>query len=89
MSDELDFDFDQVTPRMLLDFKTKTGVPLFSVVDEKGQVDLANMSEELVAGFMWLALRMSGRPEATWDEALDTPLARLGTPGEPETPDPT
>lgn len=88
MADTLDFDFDAVTPRMLLDFKEKTGVPLFSVVDEKGEVDFTNLSEEIVAGFMWLALRMSGHPDATWDEALDTPLARLDEIGEDE-PDPT
>jgi len=88
VADTLDFDFDAVTPRMLLDFKEKTGVPLFSVVDEKGEVDFTNLSEEIVAGFMWLALRMSGHPDATWDEALDTPLARLGEIGEDE-PDPT
>lgn len=89
MSDTLDFDFDQVTPRMLLDFKEKTGVPLFSVVDEKGDVNFSSMSEELVAGFVWLALRMSGHPDATWDDALDTPLARLGATTEDGEPDPT
>lgn len=89
MSDALTFDFDAVTPRMMIDFKDKTGVPLMSVVGDDGTVDMSVMSEELVAGMVWLALRMSGRPEATWDDALDTPFSALSQPAEGAEPDPT
>lgn len=73
----LSFDFDQVTPRMLLDFKKQTGTALMSLVDDKGDLNMADLSEEQIAGFVWLALRMSGTPDATWDEALDTPFTSL------------
>lgn len=73
---DLTFDFDSVTPRMLLDFKRETGESLFSLV-EGGGVDLSALTEEAIAGFVWLALRMSGRPDATYDDALDTPFTSL------------
>lgn len=71
------FDFDQVTPRMLVDFKAKTGTSLFALVGDAGEVDLNGLPEEALAGFIWLALRMSGQPDVTWDEALDTPFTQL------------
>lgn len=88
MTDTLTFDFDAVTPRMLIDFKAKTGVALMSLVSG-GEFDMSVMSEEVVAGMIWLALRMGGKPDATWDEALDTPFTALNLGGEPVEPDPT
>lgn len=84
----LTFNVDAVTPRMLVDFKRETGVSLMSLVEENG-LKMDALSEECIAGVIWLALRMGGRPEATWDEALDTPFTALA-PGEAgEKPDPT
>lgn len=72
------FDFDKVTPRMLVDFKEKTGTSLMALTaGGKQELDLASMDETTVAAFIWIALRMSGRPDATWDEALDTPFSEL------------
>ena len=88
MSDSLTFDFDAVTPRMLIDFKAKTGHSLMGLVGADGNIDMANMDEELIAGFIWLSLRMSGRPDATWDDALDTPFTSLDF-AEADEPDPT
>lgn len=89
MADSLTFDFDAVTPRMMVEFKKKTGTSLMSLANAKGEMDLAKVSEEVIAGVVWLALRMSGHPDATYDEALDTPLSRLDLSGEGEAPDPT
>lgn len=99
MTDKLTFDFDAVTPRMLVDFKAKTGTSLMSLVNgdeddadsEPGEIefDLSKMDEELIAGFIWLALRMSGKPDATWDEALDTPFTSLDFVDEDGEPDPS
>lgn len=88
MADDLTFDFDAVTPRMLVDFKSKTGTDLMALADGD-EFDLTNQTPEVLAGFIWLALRTSGRPDTTWDEALDTPFAALSF-AEPEgEPDPT
>jgi hypothetical protein len=90
MASPLDFDFDALTPRLLIDFKEKTGKGLMSLVDDDGNVPLGDMDELLVAGFIWIALRMNGNPDATWDQALDTPLASLSKPaGGDVEPDPT
>lgn len=90
--DVLAFDFDRVTPRMLMDFKKHTGTSLMSLASNGDEIDLATMDETLIAGFVWLALRMGGQPEATWDEACDTPFLALTfdeAAGEGEAPDPT
>lgn len=73
----LTFNVDAITPRMMVDFKKVTGESLMELV-EAGLPDLTKVSEEVLAGFIWLALRMSGKPDATWDEALDTPFTALG-----------
>lgn len=88
MTDKLTFDFDAVTPRMLVDFKAKTGTSLMSLV-EGDEFDLSKVDEEQMAGFIWLALRMSGQPDATWDEALDTPFTSLDFVDEDGEPDPS
>lgn len=90
MADALNFDFDAVTPRMLVDFKEKTGADLLTVFDgaAEGQMDLSKLDSLVLAGIIWVAMRMSGYPEATWDEALDTPLSRLDLSGG-EAEDPT
>jgi hypothetical protein len=77
VADSLTFDFDQVTPRMLIDFKAKTGVSLMGLMNEDGDLSVADLPEEAMAGLIWLSLRMSGAPDTTWDEALDTPFTRL------------
>lgn len=87
MTDSLTFDLDAVTPRMLVEFKQHTGENLMALMDEKGGMNFSALSGEILAGVVWLALRMSGRPDATFDEALDTPLASLDF-GEPSE-DPT
>lgn len=87
VSDKLNFDFDAVTTRMLVDFKRETGVSLMSLVKD-GQFDLENIPEEALAGMIWLAMRMDGHPDATFDEALDIPFSRLEF-SEEEEPDPT
>lgn len=87
MADKLTFDFDAVTSRMLIEFKERTGSSLMAVADDKGDFDLRSMDEKLIAGFIWLALRMSGKPDATWDDALDTPFTSLEF--SREEPDPT
>lgn len=74
---KLTFDFDSVTPRMMIEFKKKTGTSLMSLADKQGNIDVANIGEEVITGFIWLSLRMSGQPDATWDQALDTPFSSL------------
>lgn len=88
MADALTFDFDAVTPRMLIDFKDKTGTDLMSLADGDA-FDLAEQTPEVLAGFIWLALRTSGNPETTWDEALDTPFTALQFADPEDAPDPT
>lgn len=87
MVDAMTFDFDAVTPRMLVEFKRETGVELMSLVGEGG-LNMAAMPSEAIAGVVWLALRMSGKPDATFDEALDIPFSSLTFAEDPE-PDPT
>lgn len=86
---EITLDFDQITSRMLIDFKAKTGTSLMAMVDDAGEVDLkalAQQGEEMVAGMVWLALRTSGQPDATWDDALDVPFSQLQFAGDDEDP---
>lgn len=71
----LTFDIDSITPRMMVDFKRETGRSVMDLI-EKG-LDLQTLDELCLAGVIWLALRMSGRPDATFDEALDTPFSVL------------
>lgn len=85
---DLTFDFDAVTPRMMVEFREHVGVSLMSLVSN-GEVDMSAMPDEAVAGMIWLALRMSGQPDATFDQALDTPLSSLSFGGDEVTPDPT
>lgn len=87
VSDKLNFNFDAVTTRMLVDFKRETGVSLMSLV-KGGQFTLEDVPEEALAGFIWLAMRMDGHPDATFDEALDIPFSRLELSEEDEA-DPT
>lgn len=87
MTETLVFDFDAVTPRMMLDFKEKTGLDVLSLAGDG--VDVSEMPVEAIAGMVWLAMRMSGRPDATWDEALDTPLSTLAFDEDDDTADPT
>jgi hypothetical protein len=87
MSDELVFNADAVTPRMLIDFKEKTGLSLFAIWEGDG-IELDKAEPEVIAAVIWLALRMSGQPEATWEQAVDTPFSSLSM-GEPAAPDPT
>lgn len=82
MADELQFDIDAVTPRMLVDFKEKTGSDLMSLFD-KEEVAIQDLDALALAGIIWLALRMNGQPEATWDDALDTPFTSLAFGDEP------
>lgn len=84
---DLTFDMDAVTPRMLVDFKAKTGQNLLAVVGE--DVNLEEADPEVITGFIWLALRMGPKPDASWDDALDTPFTALNLDGEGEAPDPT
>lgn len=71
----LSFDANLITPRMLVDFKRETGASLMAILDEG--FDLSGLPEEVVAGVIWIALRMSGQPDATFDDALDTPITAL------------
>lgn len=82
------FDLDAVTPRMLIDFREATGVSLMALVDEELELDLKAIPEEAIGGVVWLALRMGGQPEATYEEALDTPFTRI-VPAEVSDPDPS
>jgi hypothetical protein len=88
MADVLTFDVNQVTPRMLVDFKEKTGVNLLSLFDGKEPADLMTGDPEVIAGLIWIAKRMGGDPDATWEDALDTPFSTLDLAGS-EAPDPT
>lgn len=85
---ELTFDFDQLTPRMFVDFKEQTGQELMSLLDDAGEIDMQAMDSLALAGCVWLALRTSGHPDATWDDALDTPFTELQF-GQADEPDPT
>lgn len=76
-TETLTFNFDAITPRMMMDFRSETGTSIMDLATEEGVVDMSSVSPEVMAGIVWLALRMSGRPDATWDEALDTPFASL------------
>lgn len=86
MADPLTFDFDSVTPRMLVDFEDKVGQSLTSFLSDKGTLDMLDMPSAALCGFVWLSLRMSGQPDATWDDALDTPFASLEFAEERPTP---
>lgn len=70
---ELAFNLDGCTPRMLLDFREKAGVSLMSFVDAEGGLDLSSLTEEAIAGVVWLALRMKD-PATTYEQALDVPF---------------
>lgn len=83
MAETLKFDFDAVTPRMLVDFKRETGIELMALV-VGGSLDIATMPAEATAGLVWLAMRMSGNPDATYEEALDTPFTALEMDTEPD-----
>lgn len=89
MAEALSFDFDALTPRMLVDFKNKAAVDLLALLDDEGGFDLTGLAPEALAGFVWLAMRMSGRPDATWDDALDTPFSQLDFSTPDGEPDPT
>lgn len=88
MSD-LTFDFDAVTPRMMVEFREHVGTSLLSLVGADGTVDMATMPDEALAGMIWLAMRMNGNPDATFDEALDTPFSALSFDDDEVEPDPT
>lgn len=88
---ELQFDIDSVTPRMLVDFHEKTGTDLMKLFSGES-FNTADLDALQLAGLVWLALRMNGQPQATWDDALDTPITSLGfgdAPAEAVPPDPT
>lgn len=91
MTDAVKFDLDQVTPRMLIEFKEHTGESLLSMVDGlDDEIDLTDVSEEVIAGFIWLGMRMSGNPDATFNDALDTPFTALDFTDDGDVPeDPT
>lgn len=72
---KLTFDVERITPRMMVDFKRETGVEVMGLI-ETG-IDLATLDALLLAGLIWLALRMGDRPDATFDDALDTPFVAL------------
>lgn len=71
----LDLDFDRVTPRMLIDFKEKSGRSLMAMFED-GDLDPSKLDEVTVAALIWIVMRMD-RPDATWDEALDAPFNSL------------
>lgn len=87
MSD-VNLDFNQVTPRMLVDFKEKTGQELMALLDDAGEIDMASMDSLVLTGLVWMALRTSGQSDASWDDALDTPITALQV-GEDAEEDPT
>ena len=90
--EELQFDLDTVTPRMLVEFMAHTGVNLLSLVNASGELDMADIAAldpKVLAGIVWLSLKMSGHPDATFDEALDVPLASLVGIVASEPPDPS
>lgn len=73
----IEFDLDKVTPRMLVDFKDKTGTNLLGLFRDGSEFAIADMDPETLTGLIWVALRMSSAPDATWDDALDTPFQDL------------
>lgn len=75
----LAFDMDGVTPRMLIDFREATGTSLMSFVSEDGELDLSAVTEEALAGVVWLQLRMTDA-EVTYEQALDVPFVDALTP---------
>jgi hypothetical protein len=83
------FDLGQVTGRMLIDFRVATGMSLMSFVDaDEGELDISSLTEEALVGVIWLGLRMSGRPDATFDDALDIPFDALDLEAVTEVPTP-
>lgn len=86
-TETISFDPNAITPRMMVDFKRETGHSLMGLVEQG--FDLTGLPEEVLAGVIWIAMRMSGRPDATFDEALDTPIASLGFDAEDDDADPT
>lgn len=80
---DLTFDFDKVTPRMLDDFERESGSSLFSFMDGD-DIDLTKLSGKALAGVIWLALRTSGQPDATFDQAMDTPVTSIQMADEPD-----
>jgi len=85
---EVTFDVDKLTPRLLGEFAEQTGVELMSLVDKAGEIDMQRLGSKELAGCIWLAMRTSGRDDATFEQALDTPLSAL-TFSDDEEPDPT
>lgn len=88
MSDQtvLTFDMDAVTPRMMVDFQEATGRNLMELAGT--ELDPSE-DPKVLAGVIWIAMRMSGNPDATFDEALDTPFTTLNLGGgQPEDPSP-
>ena len=67
---------------MLVDFKRVTG----SNLTEIAAMDPSTLEPEVLAGLIWLAMRMSGQPDATYDDALDIPFTSLDLGETPEDP---
>lgn len=84
MTTQLTFDIEAVTTRMLVDFKRETGVEFMSVAEQG--IDPSKMEAVVLAGVIWLAMRMSGHPDATFDDALDVPITSLEMGDVPEDP---
>lgn len=87
MPDKFAFDFDKVTSRMLDDFERETGTSLFEFMVADG-LDVSKLSGKSLAGVIWLAMRTSGQPDATFEDAMDTPVVLFDVHGGAEV-DPT
>lgn len=74
-TEKLTLNVDLITPRHMVDFRRETGVSLMGLI-ETG-FDLKGLPDEVIAGVIWIAMRLGGRPDATFDEALDTPFTAL------------
>lgn len=89
MTDKYTFDDEGLTGEMLEDFEEITGTSFFSFADPtSGEIDMSNFSGKAMSALMWLAMRMSGLPDATFDEARKEPLGKLAL-GEEAEVDPT
>ena len=88
MAGKYTFDPDALTGELMEDFAEHVGAELFSFMGENGELDRRNLTGKAMSGVMWVAMRMSGRDDVTWEEARRTPFAELAD-AEKAEPDPT
>lgn len=72
---------EMVTGRMLKEFADHTGESLLTLGEQwgksDGEIDISSLDVDVLVGLIWLAMKMSGSPDATWEDALDESIVNL------------